>query len=188
MSDKWISELKDFFNDCTKALAEVLDVCGCREGWLQAEMFRWFNTHKRYETFLVNSLKIAPRKKADFSLEGRNPIGRNPIVGEIKIIGADYQNKCITGGGIKPVLNKLDAPIKSSDKKLCIGSWGLIPDFFRLINFAKGSDFRAYMVLVVDDPENACTSIAEVLRKINFIGRSTDISFVRGVVRIWRIH
>ena len=53
------------------------------------------------------------------------------MIAEIKILGAGSYTKCITGGSIQPYLKHKDRITQHNDE-LCLGSWGLIPDYFRL--------------------------------------------------------
>ena len=68
---------------------------GCREDWLQGEMFR----QSEDENFMVNSYKICDRGKA-LDLHGVRPRTSSSLqamVGEIKIIATSFQNKNIAG-------------------------------------------------------------------------------------------
>jgi hypothetical protein len=178
-----IQDLKAFFEAVDHPLTEVLDAQCCREGWLHGEMYRWFRRLPQYSSFRVNALSIGPRQHADF--DSMHPI---PLVGEVKILGRDYLTKCITGGPLKPVLTKIGQPIMQSDRQLCLGSWGLIPDYFRLVDFAAKHGRSAYLVLVADGVTSVETSMAKALREINFGGVSIDIPIQRGMVRLWKVH
>lgn len=181
MRDCWQKLLAEFFELHAKALGEIFDAMGCREGWLQGELFRWFRFHGGFDTFAVNSLQIGNSKKADFSAESPTR-----VVGEIKLLGYDYQPKTITGGSIKPFLNRIDQPITAADRSIILG-WGLIQDFFRLLDFAAQEKRDALLVLVIDERSQRDLSLARALRGINFVRPSTDIRFPAGVVRIWSV-
>ncbi len=183
MSEHWLDLLTQFFEAQSHALGEVFDAASCREGWLHGELFRQFRFRQGFNSFKVNSLKIGKGKTADFSAE--NP----KVVGEIKLLGWDYQTKCITGGGIKPFLKRVDFPITTEDRDLVMDKWGLIADFFRLLDFADREERDAYLVLIVDERKQEAKdlTLARALRGINFIEPSRDIRFPAGVVRLWSV-
>lgn len=184
MDDCWFQLLSQFFESHSKGLGEVLDAEGCREGWLHGELFRYFRFHRGFESFKVNSLKIGEGKKADFSSE--HP---SKVVGEIKLLGSEYGTKCITGGAIKPFLERINLSITVADKNILCGRWGLIRDFFRLHDFAVREKRGAYLVLIVDKrhEKKSDLSMTKALREINFIGPSKDLPFPAGVIRIWPV-
>ena len=62
-------------------LSVVLSASGCREGWLQAEIFRAGRRHN----LRVNEFSLGGRQTADISC-GDGP----EMLAEIKIVGADY--------------------------------------------------------------------------------------------------
>src|SRR5262245_25875511 len=74
-----------FFADTIAALHEplsvVLQASGCREGWLQGELFR---AGRRYD-LRVNEYGLGGRQTADVSC-GEAP----DMLAELKIVGADY--------------------------------------------------------------------------------------------------
>jgi len=70
-----------------------------------------------------------------------------------------------------------------------LGGWGLIHDFFRLLDFANREKRDAYLVLIVDErhEKKRDSSMGRALRGINFVGPSHDVLFPAGVVRLWHI-
>ena len=176
----WMQELAVFFESRRDSLVEVLDAASCREAWLQAEMFRSFRHAAGMRSFSVNSLPIALRKNADFSAEDPSR-----VVGEVKILGWDYETKVITGGTLKLILDRLDRPITASDRDLVLGPWGLIVDFFHLLDFAEHNRRDAILVLIVDERSAYDRSLARALRQINFVGPSRDLQFPAGLIRLW---
>jgi len=80
----WEQFFLDFFDSSAKSIGIVVDACGCREGWLQGELYRsgW---RRGLET---NKYSLGDYKKADLSCE-KAP----KMVAEVKIIGADHQGK-----------------------------------------------------------------------------------------------
>jgi hypothetical protein len=182
MENGWRQVLIEFFETHSQALGEVFDAASCREGWLHGELFRWFRFHKGFDTFVVNSLWISDSQKSDFSADEPTR-----LVGEIKVLGWEYEPKTVTGGSIKPFLNRVEVPITGADRDLILGPWGLIPDFFRLVDFADREVRDAFLILVIDERSQYDRSLAQALRGINFLERSSDIRFPSGLVRIWSI-
>lgn len=181
--DAWLELLVEFFRSgISSALGEVLDASCCREGWLHGELYRHFHGRLGHESFAVNTLQIGRNKKADFASEvpARS-------VGEVKIIGNRYEQKCITGGALGPLMDRIDQPICAGDRSLVLGPWGLIPDFFRLLDYAADAQRDAYLALVADLRGPAGTSMDLALRRINFVTSSRDIESPFGLVRIWSV-
>lgn len=83
--------IKDAFASFEGSLNEILNATGCREGWLQGELFRYY---RRVDpAFSVNTFALGNGKKAD--LHGTLP---EEWVAELKIYGqAGYFHKNIYG-------------------------------------------------------------------------------------------
>ncbi|MCI0365518.1 MAG: hypothetical protein L0219_16770 [Phycisphaerales bacterium] len=77
----WLAFFADAIAAVQDPLAVVLRATGCREGWLQGELFRAGREHG----LRVNDYKLGNGKKADLSAPA--------MIAEIKIVGADYQPK-----------------------------------------------------------------------------------------------
>ena len=109
------------------------------------------------------------------------------MVGELKILGGGYQPKCITGGTLKPMLGRT-APIRPRDEEdLCLGPWGLIPDYYRLINATLAPATQRLLVLVAD-MRAVDTDLALVLRDIHFDGEEHRITLGRQLwAKVWRV-
>lgn len=76
--------LLDFFDYSAESIGVVVNAWGCREGWLQGEMYRagW------RRGLQVNNYPLGGNKKADLCcLESPR------MVAEVKVLGADYQGK-----------------------------------------------------------------------------------------------
>jgi hypothetical protein len=76
---KWMAFFKAFFKSEAKDISKMLDAGGCREGWLQGELF----LRAPHATLQTN----ATRRKYD--LYSKRPA----MVAEVKICGGDYQSK-----------------------------------------------------------------------------------------------
>ena len=184
MNFNCISEFSDFFNKNSKSISTILDAYGCRENWLQGEIYRWFKFKKSLAKFSINDT-IVPEGKIKFDFVVKTRI---PAVGELKVLGGNYNTKVITGGALRPALNHLVLPLTKKDRHLNIGQWGLIHDFFKLYDFSKKVKCEAYLVLLADiSQQDNSSSLSNVLDKINFIKESTNLPLLRGRVRMWQI-
>lgn len=81
----WLAYFARFFWQAAAPLAEVLDADGCREGWLQGELFRY---GRRHGPKLSTNASVGSRRRK-FDLLCKCP----PMVAEIKICGGSYQTK-----------------------------------------------------------------------------------------------
>ena len=75
----WISFFDAFFSQRAAELERILDAGGCREGWLQGEVFLYGRN--------VSIQTNASRRKHDLQC------GLHPMIAEIKICGGDYAAK-----------------------------------------------------------------------------------------------
>lgn len=75
----WIEYFNDFFAKLAGKISEILDAAGCRERWIQGEL---------YLADRDLSIKTdAKRQRFDVFCESQ------PMIGEIKICGGDYSTK-----------------------------------------------------------------------------------------------
>ncbi len=164
-----------------KALAQVLDAPGCREGWLQGELFREF---RDVPGFRINMRRAGSTGVPDLAC------GRE-MIGELKILGSGYQRKCITGGALRPFLVRRSEEVGRADRgALSLGNWGIIPDYFRLCD-ARGlaSGAERLLILVADVQPGDAGDVVAALESIRFKCRSppVEISMTRGFVRLWDV-
>lgn len=75
----WRGFLVETIGSISEPLSIVLNASGCREGWLQGELYRAGRKHG----LCVNEYPLGGQKKADLSC-GERP----DMLGEIKIVGA----------------------------------------------------------------------------------------------------
>jgi len=91
----WFDYFHGQFDALAADLGVVLDASGCREGWLQGELFR----RSPDQDFAVNTYSYTGlRGKAD--LEGLRPGmagDEAPMVAELKVIGGFFAKKCLDG-------------------------------------------------------------------------------------------
>jgi hypothetical protein len=80
----WEQFFLDFFDNSAESISVVLNARGCREGWLQGELYRagWRRGLR------VNEYPLGGNKKADLRCQ---ELPR--MVAEVKVLGADYQGK-----------------------------------------------------------------------------------------------
>jgi len=80
----WLRFFEDSIAVIHDQLAAILGASGCREGWLQGELFRaGHQYHLR-----VNEYSLGYRQKTDLSCSAKPA-----MIAEIKIVGADYSPK-----------------------------------------------------------------------------------------------
>jgi hypothetical protein len=79
--DDWLKFFVDTIGSINERLAVVVNAAGCREGWLQGELFIFGREHG----LRVNRYSLGHRQTADLSC-GEAP----DMVAEIKIVGAHY--------------------------------------------------------------------------------------------------
>lgn len=80
----WEQFFLDFFDYAAESLGVVLNAWGCREGWLQGELYR----AGRRRGLRVNEFALGGNRKADLCC-----LEPPRMVAEIKVLGADYQPK-----------------------------------------------------------------------------------------------
>ena len=176
----WLDRIAEFFETRGDELVPIMDAWGCREGWVQGELFRFFRI-AGHENFHVN------RELANVKFDLWSDCLEAPMVGEMKLIGTTYQPKCITGGARKPIQQRLNEPIGPNDRDLNLGSWGLILDYFRLIDTKLPANYERLLVLVADLGDGGSELMARVLRSIEFLGARREVRFGRGLVRLWSL-
>ena len=94
MNMTWIEALREFFQRIEAPLSVILNANGCREGWIQGELFRHFRPTDA--TFKVNCSHASNRIKHDIVC-GR-PVS---LVAEMKVYGLHgYLEKNLYGGNL----------------------------------------------------------------------------------------
>src|SRR6266404_1413768 len=80
----WEQFFLDFFDRSAESIGIVVHAWGCREGWLQGELYR----AGCRRGLRVNEYPLGGNKKADLCCR------ESPrMVAEVKVLGADYQGK-----------------------------------------------------------------------------------------------
>jgi hypothetical protein len=154
-TDRWIKDLSKFFSSIKTRLPVVLDAGGCRENWVQAELYQWFRQREGKENVLVNRLCLDQNErkddKADLAILGRD---KKPIlVAEIKVFGQWlYLPKNLDGRGIRYYQKNFapTAPIVVKKERLWCerNNGGILRDYFRLRDY-KPRDRRLTRLLVL---------------------------------------
>lgn len=199
--------LLKIFSKLQGRLGLAMHATGCREQWLQAEIMMeaakqkcevWTNTEPLYD---ADGIKSGNRKKYDLSSYSRDAEGNfvTEMVAEIKIIGGDFNQKCLWGtnleaaskfkafypeGGSKSWKVKSDQilpPVK--------GDWGLFADAARLLcHPAK----KRWLILVIltdrDLKEGKHQDFLRALQTLSIVsGKRPEIrhSFKTFDLRIW---
>ena len=83
-----MNTFEEFFHHNAENIGVVLYAEGCREGWIQGEMYR----QSTDENFVVNSYKLK-NCPGTVDLYGKTPNGSDksqPMVAEIKIISPSF--------------------------------------------------------------------------------------------------
>lgn len=172
----WLDEMTRFFKVHADSVSEIFDASGCREGWLQGELFRYFRKRKR--PIDVNTYRYPNGGIADLSA-----VGPPPMVGEIKLLGGGYQSKVITGGGLRSFLSFEGTIRRTHGRQFSRGSFGLLPDYTRLTAVRTR---QRLLVLVIDQQSEG--PLSPILETISFDGDHNKISCGRGIARIWKLN
>ncbi len=174
----WMDRFARFFRDRGADLADVLDAARCREGWVQGELYLRMRAHA--PGFRVN----AKSAEKFFDFHAPEP---EPLVGELKLLGDGYQRKVVTGGSLKAVERFLGAPITPADREsVLLGAWGLVPDYFRLLD-ATAPPGTARLLVLVADVGDEDDPVGSALKRIDFACPSRVVLLRRGLVRIWDV-
>jgi len=197
----WKVEWVRFFEDRLPSLLQVLDAGSCREGWLQAEAFRYFREHPSFYCNYAH-LSEGGRRRADFaaySSERRN--ARLTFLGECKVLGTSrFQPKVVTGAhadvtqilrenpGTGPIVFGNDA---ATWRFLHEGRFSILSDYFRLVNAPYiNNNTERFLFLVLHKPTGENTNTAgELLLRLQFESESPEIVVDGGEVEVrgWRV-
>jgi hypothetical protein len=142
----WSERLITFFEAIATPLACVLRADGCREGWIQGEMFRHFRTENN--GFRVNASLAGGRVKHDVHC-----LKPTEMVAELKVFGlSGYYNKNLYGASdisrFKPSEDTGRLLLTSQDiESLETFGNSFVSDVQRLIRLDR--DIERYMILVL---------------------------------------
>lgn len=182
----WLDKFRAAFDSFAPNLGVVLNAVGCREGWVQGELYRYFSAQD--PDFRVNSYSLATRKKAD--LYGRNPV---PMVAEIKVFGVQgYYHKNLagcsnidcylpteSGSRVEVTSDHLTNVSESEDS--------LLRDYLRLRNHtSEYEELEKYLILILrtdGEPDR----FGRVIQAVRLSDRETTLNYPQAMVRIWAI-
>jgi len=180
----------EFFDRNSSNIGEVMYAVGCREGWLQGEMFR----QSLDEHLEVNSYKIEGSRKA-LDLQSFGPRTEYPpkaMVGEIKIIATSFDNKNIAGRSNISQFISDDGVIITQNHLESVNhkEGSLLKDVVRLKGVTQ-EHIEKYMILVI--PEYELDKINFKLKKALFSIQISSDHVQRDYpndhfsVRIWKV-
>ena len=148
----WPDRLFALFAEIARPTAVVLNADGCREGWLQGEIYRYF--HPKYNGFRVNYSQGSGRVKHDVYC----PLPTE-MIAELKVYGMrGYFNKNLCGrSNIKRFLPAVaGARVNLSQEEIDdLGAAGYLADVCRLRQLPDS--LERYMILVLqkaDEPDD----------------------------------
>ncbi|WP_137104298.1 hypothetical protein [Azospirillum argentinense] len=187
----WFDYFHAQFDALAADLGVVLDASGCREGWLQGELFR----RSPDQDFAVNTYPYTDiGGKAD--LEGLRPCvtgGEAAMVAELKVVGGRFAKKCLDGrnwtnaalldtyrpgpdGRIMPLLEQVDQASGNS----------ILADIQRLRTVTN----RQYRYMILVRPyHGADTALGRILERLKLAEREETWRFPNHGfdVRMWAI-
>ena len=198
----WLDQFRAFFHqkEFGEALPTVLPAHGCREGWVQAEAFRYFRAQGL--PFYVNTLaleKAAGNRycKADFSAHSPDDEDAEPLfAGELKLLGTRwYYDKNLTGGPIRELARraKEGEPIlfRDDERTRELGSLGVLGDYFRLNRFRSAGPCAKLLVLMIEGPDvppEDLSNLGHLLLHVEFEHEAEELLRTRDVlVRAWAL-
>lgn len=174
----WENAFCEMFAEISGPLGCILRANGCREGWLQGEVFRHFRSRDKavYTNYVtLPSPGGLKNRKADLAIySGHENYARLQLVGEIKVYGErGYYAKNLTGGSLIEVQRRIadsGKPITFSncraDRQLVTG-YGLLADYFRLVDFVSEDTPTKLLLLCVQKHESP-DEFGRVLRRVEF--------------------
>lgn len=197
-------------------LPTVLNATGCREGWLQGELYRLFRQSPSIDVpekvageFLVNSYAYSfdKRMKADFCWKQSN--GNYAMVGELKVLGIrTYQPKNLYGGGLEGFVTHrgdriqvtVEVPGASDSRpKLKISGYhddiaiqkgnSLMMDAWRLTQIVDSS-ISKFLILVCKTSygESQADQVGEAIKSLKLKDAfEQTFEFPTYFVRMWRL-
>ncbi|ACY15382.1 hypothetical protein [Haliangium ochraceum] len=172
----WIDGLRGFFREVEPRLKEMLDASGCREGWLQGEMFLHFRARDDY--FYVNEERLSQEagrrgRKADFSAyPSHDDNAALWMIGELKVLGMRGYQRKVLGLSLQPFLERLargEVQLSVDELREDPGTWGLVGDYWRLQNVEADEEVPRLLVLVLDVRHaNQADDLGKVLHALEF--------------------
>ncbi len=181
--DAWVNRFQEAFHAIEKRLSEVLGAAGCREGWLQGELYRFFR--KTDDGFRVNEYRLSGRQKAD--LYGSRP---TEMIAEIKIYGtSSYLRKNIDGtsdiSAFLPNTEGKRIDVRRADlDRVNLKEGSLLKDLLRLRSVE--AQLQKYMILVIHKNGHK-DKFGRAITAIRLTKEEWTFEFKDFILRIWRV-
>lgn len=194
----WFRAWRGFFEHIAQPLAGVLGAQGCREGWVQAEAFRYFRERgvALYTNYLVlPGVAGLKNRKADFAAySSHDDAAALRFIGELKVYGeVGFANKNLTGGGLREVERRVTRDESATfnntkrDRQLVVGP-GLIADYFRLVDFDAGIDCPARMLILCVQRASKPDRLGKLLSAVSFEKEGTMLLETKDAyVKAWLV-
>jgi len=184
VEETWPSKFRTTFDALAPSLAVVLNAAGCREGWLQEELYRQLANQD--PDFQVNTYELGPGKRAD--LHGIRPV---PMIAELKVFGdRGFYNKNLDGRSNIDIYQTpmADARIDLTPEHLgrvhpSVDS--LLRDYQRLREHPS-KDIEKYLILVLHlsgKPDR----FGQAVRAIRISNNELTFHYPNVLVRIWAV-
>ncbi|PTQ86798.1 hypothetical protein [Agitococcus lubricus] len=186
INTEWFNFFKSFFQNNAASIGTVMYANGCREGWLQGEMFRTATDEK----FAVNYYQLKRySEKLDLYGEMPNRQVQQKMVAEIKIISPSFEKKNIDGtSNLIRYLQSNDVINSLGHINQRVGS--LLKDLKRL-RTVTDSTIEKYIILVIPNYEEGKIKedLKHVLYNIHLSHHEEFLSFTEHHfdVRIWKV-
>ncbi len=193
MKTTWFDFFNTFFEETCSEIGEVMYADGCREGWLQGEMFR----KSTDENFSVNSYKIMDDNKVTGTIDvyGEKPFENSQtqkMIAEIKIVASSFYTKCIDGNyNIESYSTK--GIVKITQKHLDRVNHkegSILKDMTRLLSIEE-MNLQKYIILVIPEYEDITETpgLKKALSNISLSNNCRELKYPEHdfSVRIWKI-
>jgi len=148
MATAWVDEFLTFFEENKMAIGTVMYAEGCREGWLQGEMYRKSND----PAFTVNSYKLT-KLNGKVDIYGEKPSHshtKQKMVAEIKIVAPSFLSKNIDGNNEieQYAENKVVKITNTHLNNVNFEEGSILKDLARLKSISD-ENIEKYMILVI---------------------------------------
>lgn len=186
MNATWAATILDLIADFERELAEVLNASGCREGWLQGELFRRLRA-KGIQDIRTNDYPYAGnvRVRADLWVPEK-------MVAEIKVLGdSGFHPKVIDGlASVRRLRESYHPPgaggrrtVTKENIENSLGS-SLLWDFKRL---TRVEDRYERILLLIIQTSGQPDEVGRALHAVQLPGTETTRDFGGFVARAWTL-
>jgi len=171
----WMGFFNDFFMKNQERIDEAMYPDGCREGWLQNEIFTsvWFDDDFAVNYYPLHKDDDSKSNSCKVDLYGEHP---QKMVGEIKIVAQQFDHTCIAGrSGLNGFSGEGRNVLCQAEDLRNAGSEGngsILKDVFRL-NSIQAPSIEKYMILLIpiyEEPGWVDEDMDNALKNITFAG------------------